>query len=282
MVVFTFLLFTGLFSSAAAQNCSNPEGVNAMAAALAVAVMNETGRLDPINDLQISGDRISLTSDGLAQCSANGKPGCPNISAVLLMQDDAVNQSIPTSTFNASIFRSRMVSWYQRQETASNRPETDVNRAWAYPHDLELDSISSSSACGLHYWYDAVREGTQAALQSPEQLCTQLIWAGAQGTVSLDQCVSENPYLDFRYISTPSVSQVAVDPLPDVVNLDGDGVDPSSTLQACLYASNVDMSAQPCSCTDANWNTYTGVLMPVYTLDGVYFCQANESLTLAE
>lgn len=82
---------------------------NAFAASLAVAIANELGRWDVTGDFQIASGKLELSATGLARC--NG--GCPNVKALLRLQDDAAS-SVPNHS--PGVFRGKLVTWYQQQQ----------------------------------------------------------------------------------------------------------------------------------------------------------------------
>lgn len=86
---------------------------NAFAASLAVAVANELGRWDANADFDVKNGKLELSTTGTMRCNASSK-GCANVTAMLRLQDDA---SAAVPNHSPSIYRSKLVQWYQKQTT---------------------------------------------------------------------------------------------------------------------------------------------------------------------
>lgn len=283
--IFTLIAFAILsISNAQAEECNNPEGVNAVAASLAVGLMHETGRLDAMNDLYIAGDRLALTDEAKALCMANQGNECSNTEGALSMQDNLINDYIDKSIFNAQIFRSRLKTLYQRQKTASTRPDHDPNKAYANPHVLVFDRAESIISCGVHHWFDAynkdvydtlLADSLQAPMVAPEKLCSQLIFVGAQGMYNGTTCIADNPYLDLRIEADANTLQVAIDPVENMVNFTNELPAIDEVIESCFYidAQN-DISGQPCNCNGIPGNLFETDLTGIYTCEsGLAFNQ---------
>jgi len=81
---------------------------NAFAASLAVATANELGRWDATADFEVRNGKLELSQTGQMRC-ANG---CPNVSMLLRLQDDAA-ASVPNHS--PSIYRSKLTGWHGTQ-----------------------------------------------------------------------------------------------------------------------------------------------------------------------
>lgn len=251
-------------SSLVQAQCSNPEGFNAMSAALGVAVAKETGRLNAMVDLKIAGDRLALTTTGLAKCTALGS--CRNIQGILDMQKDEVSQYIDPAIFNPSIFRSRLVVQYQRQQVAAARPTHDPNRSWAPDHKLDLLNTSYVGVCGTHYWFKVT--GLTSTRPTPGHMCSQLIFVGSQGTFNNGVCVSDNPYLDFRYNNSLTYFDFGIDPLTSIANVTDYVVAANQVIESCYYVDGSQTAGgHPCNC-----NSKSGVLVQTNVNSALFTC----------
>jgi hypothetical protein len=135
--------------------CNSNNGVNPMLADLAVAMAEGIGELHPVRDLEVVGGRVRLSSTGRSNCNAAG--GCSNIDALLDLQNDAVNDVVPNTVFNATNYRSTLVASYQRQaDTELNLARNDPN-SLPEPHSLAFDSVSDNGACNAHYVFNAYK-----------------------------------------------------------------------------------------------------------------------------
>ena len=88
---------------------------NAFTASLAVAIANELGRWDALADFAVVNNKLALSATGEVRCEGwrgDSPGGCENIRAILALQGDA-SASVPYHS--PSIFRSKLVGWYQRQ-----------------------------------------------------------------------------------------------------------------------------------------------------------------------
>ncbi len=84
---------------------------NAFAASLAVAIANELGRWDVHADFEVRNGKLELSATGNMRCNGN----CPNITALLRLQDDATSV-VPNHS--PSIYRSKLTSWHGKQKTS--------------------------------------------------------------------------------------------------------------------------------------------------------------------
>ena len=90
---------------------------DSIAAALAVATANELKRWDALADFEVVNGRLQLSPSGEIRCEGwrNEEPGgCENIRAMLAMQSDS---SSVVPNHSPSTLRSKLVSWYGRQQT---------------------------------------------------------------------------------------------------------------------------------------------------------------------
>lgn len=90
---------------------------DSIAAALAVATANELHRWDALSDFEVVNGRLQLSPSGEINCEGwrNEDPGgCENIRALLALQSDA---SAGVPNHNPATLRSKLSSWYQRQQS---------------------------------------------------------------------------------------------------------------------------------------------------------------------
>lgn len=248
-----------------AQNCNNPQGVYAMQASLAVSLMQETGRLQPLADLEVVNNRLAVSAIGAAKC---GVAACPNVEAVLSMQDPAISQYISIDIFNPTIFSQRLVIEFQRQQIAAMRPDTDVNQAGADEHELTWNGITQGN-CGVNYEYFITKDSTGAAYTTPEDLCTQLIFAGGQGTFNNGECQAQNPFLDFQIIEDGSQSIISVDPSADLVNFENSAIGSADVINSCYFVDATETAKDnACICEGTS-----GSLVASPSNSALFLCQ---------
>ncbi len=181
----------------AATTCDTNFGINPTKASLAVAMAIELGRWEASLDLtkgkianDASGtqvDAVVLSSAGLAQCAANGKTGCPKVTAILNLQSDQINDVINKAVFSATNFRNDLMASFQRQNDKINNQvrqevvnQTNVstcqsNKTCAYvPGYLNPTSDGQNNPAGT-------RNPSSTCLQTPEQhkLTTPTVQKGA-------------------------------------------------------------------------------------------------------
>ncbi len=137
--------------------CYDNNGVNSMLAALAVAMADEVGELNPVRDLEIdtSSWKIRLSSTGRNKCNANH--GCQNTDAILDMQNSSVNNVVSTSLFDATNFRNTLVASYQRQLDWEHNLEANNPGALPEDHRLVFSNQTDNGSCGPHYVFNAFK-----------------------------------------------------------------------------------------------------------------------------
>lgn len=254
-------------TTASAQTCNNPQGVYGMFSAIANAMSLELGRLQPLQDLEIVGEKLALTPVAQARCSLR-PGGCNVMRGLLSMQNDEVASYFDPNLFSPVIFRQRLVIQYQRQQIAALRPLTDPNRAWAPPHHLKGDGGADLGGCAIHFLYKVSSDS--AAAVTPAHLCSQLIFAGSQGMMSGNICVSDNPNLDMRVDSNASGSfDMAIDPIESLANLTSETLAASTVIESCWYVDGTG-SAQGLAC---DCNGGSGTLQPAGQGTNVYTCR---------
>jgi len=221
--------------------CWNPEGTNAMIAAVAVAVADELGRWKVGTDFTLkrgtyNQEHMVLTQAGLNECAKNGKPGCPITSALLFFQDANYDNKwkfangIQLSSWS---FASRLAAGWRAQKTCEDRAvlnPKDSNACAAEEHKLSfLGNVQG--VCALDYNFQA-RSPTGKALARPDLLKNKLLWAGHP----------QNPYIAFK--STPDT--VTVDPYWESTD---DGSSGASCVNACSKTSLTNLTGKCCKCS---------------------------------
>jgi hypothetical protein len=186
--------------------CANPQGTNATIASLAVAIGQELGRWQVTTDFKWVNlypwyPVMTLSSAGLAQCSANGS-SCSMVKALLSWQDPKFNGKIKFAdgtVLSPDTYQARLYSGYQEQVVCESRPpnNTNPNNCPAEAHKLTLQG-TSPGVCEIDYTFKATKT-TGAPLTAPAQLINKLLWARKE----------YNPYIAFQ----STASTVTIDPL---------------------------------------------------------------------
>jgi hypothetical protein len=173
--------------------CNNDAGVNAMKASLAVAMAKEIGRIDPVNDLFVAwwDGLVNLRWHAKQKCLARGFGECPQTHAILMMAGPTVNNSIPQTVFNATVFRNELLASFDRQK--NHEANLATNEPWRLPgtHETFNDKVSNYGACGVHYEY-------YVAGDKVWNLEERMPFFGGD----------QNPFIDFRSWD----SHIAIDP----------------------------------------------------------------------
>jgi hypothetical protein len=186
--------------------CANPQGTNAIIAALAVAIGRELGRWQVTTDfktvnLQPWYPVLALSPAGQAQCTANGS-SCSTVKALLSLQDtkyDGLIKFRDGTVLSAYNLQSRLYAGWQEQKVCESRPanNTDPNNCAAEAHKLVLQG-TSPGPCDMYYTFKATKLDGKP-LSKPAQLINKLLWARKEN----------NPYIAFQ----STASTVTIDPL---------------------------------------------------------------------
>lgn len=261
-------LIAGAFSLAFAQDtCNDPQGVYAIMTSLGLGTMVEMKRLQPLSDFEIVDGKLAISAEGEARCAVV-RNQCVIIKAMLGLQSDAYQAGLDPNVFSTSIYRQRLLTLFQRQQVAAQRPATDPNRAWAAPHSI-ASAGNEAGGCGGAYFLNRVSL-EDSGVVTAAQLCSQMIFFGSQGTMSGDTCVSDNPYLDVSTRDyTDSTFTLVVDPDERFVNWDRDTL--SAPIDACIYIDPTG-SALGLSC---ECNGYTGTLLALDTANSLFSCRQS-------
>ena len=218
--------------------CANPEGTNAMIAALAVAAGRELRRWNATADFTLTrgewGETIvGLSSTGQARCTS----GCPNLKALLFFQQNKYDGQIVMPggvKLSASSYASRLISYLERQKICESRPtwNQDPNNCPAEEHVLTLAG-TSPGPCDTYYTFNA-RTPSGGMLKQPSMLKNKLLWAGG----------SDNPYLAF----TSTSGTVTIDPTFGMN--EGGSSQSGSCVKTCTKFSATDINGKCCVSTN--------------------------------
>jgi len=256
--------------------CDNPEGTNAMIAALATAVSSELHRWEVLTDFyEYRGYQnqlmLGLTSTGLAQC---GGTGCPETQFLLSFQDSRMDQKITfgTNKLSSWSYASRLTTGYDNQKSCK------INNQCPYEaHKFGAPAISvpapGTTSCATLFTYP-VGKPTGGNLVNVSNLNNALKWTYGNGP---------NPYIAFQ----PTANTVTIDPDGGMVGGDTSGTTSGAatcqptagvTYKGTMYnvcqATGVagnDLTGQPCSYGSVCGTMYKA--WPAYP--NKYKCNAN-------
>jgi hypothetical protein len=233
--------------------CSNPDGVNAWMAALAVSTAQEMNRWDATHDFwwRASTDRLELTYYGKARCDDNI---CFNTQQLLNMQGSAANGLVTFPggvKLNTSVLHDRLKAAFQKQIDCENAHQCPAGNG----NDLRLVKFAKG-ACDTVFTFNATSSDGVTLLPDPGLLANHLLWAGYTGKSDT------NPYLAFQSTGTT----VSVDP---TVGLnEGDATTSGSCTAACTLVSSTSVAGQCCACNGATKNFSRSPFS-----SGVYLCR---------
>lgn len=194
--------------------CSNPDGTNAMLAALAGAIATELHRFEIVNDFEIyrgtyNQEMLRISQLSRSFCTNN----CRNIDALLAFQD-ARNDQIFTFKDGTKLsswnFASRLVTGYRAQKACLDRfwngdPSACVTE-WHY---LEKVSSVPTTCNGTDYGLRMMKFKVSKAnmygqklspeqpLTNPDPISRKLLWADGDQNLP----VNGNPFLQFRVLN---------------------------------------------------------------------------------
>ena len=243
----------------ALMNCANPEGTNAMIAAVAVAIANDLGRWNVSADFTTkigtyNQRHLTLTNTGLAQCSARGN-ACENVKALLFFQDAKYDNYIrfPGNVkLSAWSYASRLVAGWEGQKTCEARPASSPDSCPAENHKLTLLS-TSPGGCDMNFTYNP-ENATGGALNNPAQLKNKLLWAN--DGASKDR---PNPYIQFQ----STASTVTIDPTWEL-NEPGSASGGSCLVTCQKYDRNTNLTGTCCTCNGQSGTFYLSATANVY------------------
>jgi hypothetical protein len=235
----------------AMHNCSNPDGTNAVMAALAVAVGHELGRWNSALDFESTGSVIRLTSGTGSDGKPRGKSRCsggvcPRIEGLLSLQNsNATNVYLQAETSTAltlvhpGALSSRMVAkFWEQQNIDRDARDGDLNQPPKTAHTLIGAGMTTAlGGCGPHYKFNVAFAATTTTPKPlPAQLRRKLGFADEQ-----------NGWVDFRDLGN---NVVAVDPTYGLN--DEDTTSTGSCTAACTKVSTTNIAGACCSCGGVN------------------------------
>jgi hypothetical protein len=234
----------------ALHSCANPDGTNAVMAALAVAAGHELGRWRAGLDFEVSSAKIRLTSGTGSDGKPRGKSRCSGsvclrTEALLALQNSNATgvyvqaESANTKVLvNPSALASRMVAKLQEQITKDrDMKDGDANQAPKTPFTLTGAGITALSGCGPHYKFNVKFDTTTT---NPKPTPVQLKWA-------LSFADQQNGWVDFRDLGN---NVVAIDPTYGLN--DEDTTSSGSCTVACTKISATSVAEACCSCGGVN------------------------------
>lgn len=181
-----------------AVSCKDPQVTKyQLEASLAVAVANELKRWEPSKDFRVNTSRwdVELTSDGLTQCANNGKPGCPNVTALLELQWNGfgkITNHWPDQFRN--LIKTHLERYIQNERN-KHFPQVDGVT-------LEPNKVTSWD-CGPMNWF------TSSDPDASKLFYKMIAYGGA----TYPGGYVENPFLNF----TTAGNEVGIDPIGEVV-----------------------------------------------------------------
>jgi len=188
--------------------CNTDNGKWPMAAALAVAIANEIGEIDVVRDFGLAPGPWGSQVLAVTTYKCAGDTACPNIKAILALQNSAVNGpgGLTQTVFDANVFATALVN--MRYEQANWEDSLRQNQPAVYAelkagHTLKASypfTPVASASCGKYYYYKAYKKWTTTPLPHPQYLQHRL-WAFGN---------TSNPFLAFSYSATES--KISIDP----------------------------------------------------------------------
>jgi hypothetical protein len=234
----------------ALHSCANPDGTNAVMAALAVAAGHELERWRAGLDFEVAGSVIRLRSGTGSDGKPRGKSRCsggvcPRTEALLALQNDnATNVYVQAETTTSKTLvhpgalRSRMVAKLQEQINKDrDARDGDTYQIPKTAHKLTGVGVTSLGGCGPHYKFSVAFDATTT---NPKPLPAQLKW-------SLSFADQQNGWVDFRDLGG---NVVAIDPTYGLN--DEDTTSTGACTVACTKISTVNVANACCSCGGVN------------------------------
>jgi len=218
--------------------CANPDGVDAVLAALAVATAKEMKRWDANDFTVINYRSVGISALGLAACGG----ACPNVQALLDLQLPAANGQIKFTdgtTLNSASYTSKLTSYLKRQLTCEAQPDNHAaDNCPAEAHRLVWESQVPGS-CDKDDWFavykaDCATNDATCKLAAASQLKNKLGMFGAPN----------NAWLAFQ-LNTDG-TKVGIDPTSGLTD-PGTGTT-GACLAVCQKFSMTSLIGECCSC----------------------------------
>jgi hypothetical protein len=226
--------------------CANPDGVNAVMAALAVAAGHELGRWRSGLDFESTGSYIRLTSGTGSDGKPRGKSRCAGgvchrIDALLQMQYwNGAKIFVQGETNNtvvevhAGAVQSRMLAKFGEQVNKDrDAKDGDLGQVPKTGHTLTGAGLASLGGCGMHYKFNVAFDATNT---SPKPLPGQL-------KIALGFADWQNGWVDFRDLGN---NVVAIDPTYGLN--DEDTTSSGTCTAACTKVTTTNVAGQCCTC----------------------------------
>ena len=194
--------------------CSNPDGSNAMMAALATAIATELHRWEIDKDFEVYTapnwmEMLRLKQSARGLCTNN----CRNIDAILALQDTRNDQLFVFKDgykLKSDTVAARLVAGWRNQKVCADRAATgDRASCVTEPHYLEKVSSTGNLCNGTDYGLKMVKYKVSKAQPwgpkiQPEQrlwnadaLSKKLLWTDPDQTLP----ATGNPFVQFRVLS---------------------------------------------------------------------------------
>jgi hypothetical protein len=249
-------------------SCSNPDGTNAMIAALAVSIGREMHRWQVTTDLYIYRganyqQMLGITGAGYAQCALTGSdgksyPGCPNTAALLSFQDNTHDQQITFpggQKLSAWTYASRLATGFVNQQTCDSRPDNHTGDNCPAEAHFLTQTGQAVGGCSMIDSFNATTP-SGGALMEPGQLKNKLLWTAGNGP---------NPYIGFDAVG----STITIDPTGGLN--DGDNTTSGSCSNSCNKTQLTNPTALAGTCCTCNG--VTGSYQVSATNKYVYLCK---------
>jgi hypothetical protein len=254
-------------------NCANPDGTNAVMAALAVASAQELGRWRAGLDFQVNGDRIGLASGSDSSGQPRGRnrcsDGCKGIDALLALQNDnAMGVYVQGETSNTKVLvhpgalRSRMKAKLEEQMSRdAEMKDGDLTKVAKTNHTLTNAGSTDLGGCGPHFQFNVQFDTTTTTTTTTT---TYQSW-GRRGSYGSGSTTTAQPlarqlenslyfadqangWVDFRDLGN---NVVAIDPTYGLN--EGSSTSAGACEVACTKVSTKsDISGGCCSCGGAS------------------------------
>ena len=189
-----------MMTATQALECNPNAGVNPVMAAMAVAMADGMGNIDPLRYFALDNSqyKLVLSAEGQARCNVTGQ--CNDLMNILGLQEWAAQDYIDQTLLNVADLRNTLYASYERQKNHTENLQRNSPWLLAEPHELAfLGTQQNPGACGTHFEYAARKPGTNTLLDHPENLVNNLVFFGV---------LSNNEYIDFY----ATEGEIGIDP----------------------------------------------------------------------